>query len=140
MSEQLELDLGITPINIAPEEPEPTEEELDSMIPRPVGYRVLIVMPEIEETFGESGILKAGKTIQHDSILSMVGLVLELGEQAYADKERFPTGPWCKQGDYVMFRANSGTRFKVGRNEYRLLNDDTVEAVVQNPSAIQRVN
>jgi co-chaperonin GroES (HSP10) len=68
----------------------------------------------------------------------MIGVVLDVGDQAYADTERFPTGPWCKQGDYVMFRANSGTRFKVGRQEYRLINDDSVEAVVDDPSKITR--
>jgi len=65
-------------------------------------------------------------------------VVLDMGDQAYSDADRFPTGPWCKQGDYVMFRANSGTRFKVGKQEYRLINDDTVEAVVQDPSKITR--
>ena len=63
-----------------------------------------------------------------------------MGDQAYADKDRFPTGPWCKQGDYVMFRANTGTRFKVGNQEYRLMNDDSIEAVVDDPSVIARAN
>jgi co-chaperonin GroES (HSP10) len=67
-----------------------------------------------------------------------VGAVIELGEQAYSDKERFPTGPWCKVGDYVMFRANTGTRFKVGSQEYRLMNDDSIEAVVADPRAVTR--
>lgn len=118
---------------------EAREAQLEAMLPKPVGYRILIAMPTVTETFGTSGIVKAETTKHHESILSMVGMVLELGEQAYADKDRFPTGPWCKQGDYVMFRANSGTRFKVAGQEYRLLNDDTIEAVVADPSGIQRV-
>lgn len=61
-----------------------------------------------------------------------------MGAQAYSDKDRFPTGPWCEVGDYVMFRANTGTRFKVNRQEYRLMNDDSIEAVVEQPSAITR--
>lgn len=134
MSEQLELDLGIQPLEL-----DTPEAVLEAQTPTPVGYKLLIAMPQVEETFGDSGILKAGKTIHHDSILSMVGLVLDMGEQAYADKDRFPTGPWCKQGDYVMFRANTGTRFKVGNQEYRLMNDDSIEAVVADPRAIQRV-
>ena len=70
--------------------------------------------------------------------MSIIGLVVDMGDQAYGDAERFPTGPWCKQGDYVMFRANSGTRFKVDGLEYRLMNDDSVEAVVADPRGVSR--
>ena len=63
---------------------------------------------------------------------------MDMGDQAYADKERFPTGAWCKQGDYVMFRANTGTRFTVNGLEYRLMNDDSIEAVIDDPAGIQR--
>jgi len=114
------------------------EVVLNEQIPKPVGYRVLIALPSIDETYGESGLLKSEQTMRDEYILSMIGVVLDVGDQAYADTERFPTGPWCKQGDYVMFRANSGTRFKVGRQEYRLINDDSVEAVVDDPSKITR--
>ncbi len=71
--------------------------------------------------------------------MSIMGLVMDMGEQAYSDEERFPTGAWCKQGDYVMFRANTGTRFTVNGLEYRLMNDDSVEAVVADPTGIKRV-
>lgn len=128
LTEQLELPL------------EPSEAELDNLIPTPVGYHILIKMPEIEETFGDSGIIKSAKTMHHDSILSMVGLVLDMGAEAYADERKFPSGPWCKVGDYVMFRANSGTRFLVAGKEFRIMNDDSIEAVVRDPSAISRVN
>jgi len=117
---------------------EKQEVVLEAQIPKPVGYHILIAMPSIDDTFGDSGIVKAEKTLREEHILSMVGVVLDMGDQAYSDADRFPTGPWCKQGDYVMFRANSGTRFKVGKQEYRLINDDTVEAVVQDPSKITR--
>lgn len=70
--------------------------------------------------------------------MSIIGLVVDMGDQAYVDKDRFPTGAWCKQGDYVMFRANSGTRFRIGGTEYRLMNDDSIEAVVPDPSGITR--
>jgi len=115
------------------------EAVLEAQIPRPVGYHVLVRMPEVEETFGDSGIVKASKTIHHDSILSMIGLVVDMGEQAYKDEARFTSGAWCKVGDYVMFRANTGTRFKVGGMEFRLMNDDSVEAVVGDPRGITRV-
>tara|TARA_R100001594_G_scaffold43601_2_gene75765 strand:- start:1571 stop:1984 length:414 start_codon:yes stop_codon:yes gene_type:complete len=111
----------------------------DALIPKPVGYRLLIALPNVDETFGGE-IVKATKTLRDDYILSTIGVVLDMGEQAYADKDRFPTGPWCKQGDYVMFRANTGTRFKVGSQEYRLMNDDSIEAIVDDPSVVTRAN
>lgn len=122
----------------AAEKIEIPDEELESQLPKPVGYRLLIAMPEVEEKF-ESGLLKAAITKNHESVLSIIGLVLDMGEQAYSDGDRFPTGPWCNVGDYVMFRANTGTRFKVGGVEYRLMNDDSIEAVVADPRGVQRV-
>jgi len=114
------------------------EAELEASIPKPVGYRVLIALPNVEDTFGESGLLKAESTRREEYILSTVGSVLDMGKEAYSDKERFPTGPWCKVGDHVMFRANTGTRFKVGNQEFRLMNDDSIEAVVDDPRAVSR--
>jgi co-chaperonin GroES (HSP10) len=114
-----------------------TDEELEAQLPTPVGYRLLIALPKIEETF-ESGIIKSDKTLHEEKVLSIVGLVLDMGEQAYADADRFPTGPWCKVGDYVMFRANTGTRFKVNGVEYRLMNDDSIEAIVADPRGVSR--
>ena len=90
------------------------EAELEASIPKPVGYRVLIALPNVEDTFGESGLLKAESTRREEYILSTVGSVLDMGKEAYSDKERFPTGPWCKVGDHVMFRANTGTRLRWG--------------------------
>ena len=114
-----------------------TEEEFEAQLPKPVGYRLLIALPMVEETY-DSGLLKAGETRHAEQILSMMGAVIDMGEQAYADKERFPVGPWCKIGDFVMFRPNSGTRFKVNGQEYRLLNDDSIEAVVPDPRGVTR--
>jgi co-chaperonin GroES (HSP10) len=114
-----------------------SDEELEAQLPKPVGYRLLVALPKIEETF-ESGIVKADKTLYEEKILSIVGAVLDMGEQAYADKDRFPTGPWCKVGDFVLFRANTGTRFRVNGVEYRLMNDDSIEAVVADPRGVTR--
>jgi co-chaperonin GroES (HSP10) len=111
--------------------------ELEAAIPKPTGYHLLIALPEVEEEF-DGGILKATKTMKEELILSSIGLVLDMGDQAYADENRFPTGPWCKAGDYVMFRPNSGTRFRIGTTEYRLLNDDSVQAIVPNPRVVAR--
>jgi co-chaperonin GroES (HSP10) len=119
----------------------PVEQEAvltDDVIPKPVGYHLLIAMPEVDETY-ESGIVKSSKAIQHETLLSMVGAVIDMGSEAYGDASRFPNGPWCQVGDYVMFRSNSGTRFKVGGKEFRLMNDDSIEAVVADPKAIKTV-
>ncbi len=115
-----------------------TEEQLEDMLPLPVGYRVLIALPQIKETFEDTDLVKSSKTIHEEHVMSIIGLVVDMGGQAYADKDRFPTGAWCKRGDYVMFRANSGTRFKIADTEYRLMNDDSIEAVVRDPYGISR--
>ncbi len=112
---------------------------VEEAIPVPCGYNILIALPEVTEKFKDSVIEKAEMTKQHDTILSMVGLVLDVGPDAYADKTRFPNGPYCKPGDYVMFRPNSGTRFRVAGKELRLIHDDTVQAVVANPTLVERV-
>jgi len=115
-----------------------SDAELELQLPRPVGYRVLVALPQPEETYEGTSILKTDTERSRDHIMSIIGLVVELGDQAYGDEERFPTGPWCKEGDYVMFRMNSGTRFTIGNIEYRLMNDDSIEAVVADPTGIQR--
>jgi len=122
---------------LAPEEML-SQEDIEAQLPKPVGYRVLVALPQIEETFGDTGLLKSSNTISQEHIMSIIGLVLDMGEQAYSDEDRFPTGPWCKPGDYVMFRMNTGTRFKVGGVEYRLMNDDSIEAIVADPRGVTR--
>jgi|TARA_R100001015_G_C4605868_1_gene160913 co-chaperonin GroES (HSP10) len=115
-----------------------SDSELDQQLPRPVGYRVLVALPEIEKTYADTSVLKTDKEMHHDYIMSIMGLVVDMGAGAYQDKERFPDGAWCKEGDFVMFRANSGTRFKVAGKEYRLMNDDSIEAVVADPRGVAR--
>ena len=103
-----------------------------------MGYRILVALPQPEETVAGTSILKTETAKTQDHIMSIIGLVVDMGDGAYADKDRFPDGAWCKEGDFVMFRINSGTRFTIGGVEYRLMNDDSVEAVVTDPSGIQR--
>ena len=110
------------------------EAELEAQLPKPVGYRVLIALPQVEETFEGSELVKTSSIKNQEQVLSIIGAVIDMGTECYADKERFPTGPWCQVGDFVMFRANSGTRFKIGGTEYRLMNDDNIEAVVADGS------
>ena len=115
-----------------------SDAELELQLPRPVGYRILVALPQPDETVAGTSILKTETAKTQDHIMSIIGLVVDMGDGAYADKDRFPDGAWCKEGDFVMFRMNSGTRFTIGGIEYRLMNDDSVEAVVTDPSGIQR--
>ena len=94
-------------------------------------------MPQVDDTF-KSGIIKADKTKHIEEHSTVVLFVIKLGDMAYADKDRFPTGPWCKEGDFVITRAYSGTRIKIHGKEFRIINDDTVEAVVDDPRGYER--
>jgi len=104
-------------------------------IPAPKGYRILCMVPAIEDEY-DSGIIKADQTILTEELTTKVLFVVELGDMAYSDKTRFPTGAWCKKGDFVMTRAYAGTRFKIHGREFRIINDDTVEAVVEDPRGV----
>lgn len=112
-------------------------EEKATQLPIPSGYRILCAIPEVEETY-ESGLLKADSTINFEEKLATVLFVVHMGPDCYKDEKRFPTGPWCKQGDFVIVRPNAGTRLMIHGREFRMINDDTVEAVVLDPRGIKR--
>jgi co-chaperonin GroES (HSP10) len=119
------------------EVPEVTEEEMEQQLPKPVGYKLLIALPTVEKEF-DSGILKAERTVNEERIMTTIGVILDMGAEAYSDKTRFPNGPWCKIGDYVVIRPHTGTRIHVNGQELRLINDDSIEAVVADPRGITR--
>lgn len=106
-------------------------------LPDPSGYRILCAVPEIEDKY-ESGIVKSDMTMMHEELLSTVLFVMKVGPDAYKDKERFPSGPWCKEGDFVLVRPHGGTRLKIHGREFRIINDDAVEGVVDDPRGISR--
>jgi len=112
-------------------------EERAKQLPTPQGYRILCAIPEAEETF-DSGILKSDETRRHDELLTTVLFVVDMGPDCYKDSERYPTGPWCKKGDFILVRPNAGTRLVIHDREFRIINDDSVEAVVQDPRGIKR--
>jgi co-chaperonin GroES (HSP10) len=112
-------------------------EEKARQVPTPSGYRILCAIPEVDKEY-ESGLLKADDTINYEEKLATVLFVVGLGPDCYSDKSRFPNGPWCKQGDFVIVRPNAGTRLHIHGKEFRMINDDSVEAVVQDPRGIKR--
>lgn len=113
-------------------------EEKAKQIPEPSTFHLLCVLPEINEEY-ESGLVKAGQTMHFEELLSPVLFVVKVGPDAYKDEKRFPSGPSCKAGDFVLVRPNTGTRIKIHGKEFRVINDDSVEAVVQDPRGITRV-
>jgi co-chaperonin GroES (HSP10) len=113
------------------------QEEKARQVPTPSGYRILCAIPEVDKEF-ESGIAKAEDTINYEEKLATVLFVVGLGPDCYADSSRFPNGPWCKKGDFVIVRPNAGTRLHIHGKEFRMINDDSVEAVVEDPRGIRR--
>jgi co-chaperonin GroES (HSP10) len=115
-------------------------EEKAKQLPDPTGFMLLTVVPEAMEEYANSdvGIIKDSKTMYYEEILTPVLFVVKIGPEAYQDKTRFPSGPRCKVGDFVIVRPNSGTRLKIHGREFRIINDDSVEGVVQDPRGITR--
>lgn len=114
-----------------------TAEEKARQLPQPSTYHILCALPEIEAEY-ESGLLKAGNTMHFEEVMSPVLFVVAIGPDCYKDKTRFPSGPSCKKGDFILVRPNTGTRIKIHGREFRIINDDSVEAVVQDPRGISR--
>lgn len=114
-----------------------TDEDKATQLPDPSGYRILCAIPEIEDKY-DSGIIKADSTMHHEEVLSTVFFVVKMGPDCYKDATRFPNGPWCKVGDFVLARPNSGTRLKIHGREFRIINDDSVEGTVLDPRGIKR--
>jgi|TARA_R110000796_G_scaffold99580_1_gene207818 co-chaperonin GroES (HSP10) len=106
--------------------------------PVPSGYKILVGLPQIEEKT-DGGIIKPDNILETESMSTVVGFVIGLGPDCYQDKEKFPNGPYCKEGDFILIRAFQGTRFKIEGEEFRLINDDNVEAVVDDPRGYSRV-
>lgn len=113
------------------------DETVLDRLPEPKGYRILIAAAKVEDKT-KGGVIIPDERREAEETASMIGYVLRVGSEAYADPQRFPSGPWCKEGDYIIFRSYSGTRFKVDGKEFRLINDDTVEAVVEDPRGYSR--
>ena len=114
-----------------------TDAEKATQLPKPSGYRILCAIPEVEKEF-DSGIAKADTTMHYEELLTTVLFVVDLGPDCYKDTNRFPTGPWCKKGDFILVRPNSGSRLVIHGREFRMINDDSVEGIVEDPRGIRR--
>jgi co-chaperonin GroES (HSP10) len=112
-------------------------EKKATQIPNPATFHLLCMVPQAEEEY-ESGLAKAGNTMHYEEVLTPVLFVAKMGPDAFKDEKRFPSGPSCSVGDFVIVRPNSGTRLKIHGTEWRIINDDSVEAVVEDPRGIQR--
>jgi len=114
-----------------------TAEEKARQLPDPSGYRILCGIPDIDDKF-VNGLLKAEVTLHHEELLTTVLFVIKMGPDAFKDEKRFPSGPYCKPGDFILVRPHAGTRLKIHGREFRIINDDSVEGVVEDPRGISR--
>jgi co-chaperonin GroES (HSP10) len=112
----------------------PDEKILDRL-PDPTGWRML-VLPYKGQGKTKGGVILTDETMQERGYTTVTGLVLKMGTECYDNKERFPNGPWCKKGDWIIFGRYAGSRFGIEGGEVRILNDDEIIAVVKDPEDI----
>jgi co-chaperonin GroES (HSP10) len=117
-----------------------SDETKASSLPTPTGWKLLCVVPEVDEKIAGTSLdlVRDAATMRQEEHATTVLFVLRMGPAAYKDAEKFPTGPWCKEGDFILVRTYSGTRFKIFGKEFRIINDDQVDCVVQDPRGITR--
>lgn len=131
-----EILIGTNPNDPGQTLPE-TAEQKAKQLPDPVGYRILCAVPTIESKY-DNGLIKADITMHHEELLTTVLYVVKLGPDCYKDASRFPSGAYCKEGDFILVRPHAGTRLKIHGKEFRIINDDSVEGVVDDPRGIER--
>ena len=116
-----------------------TDDEKAHQLPTPAGYKLLCIVPDVSETIEGSSLVKAADYMRREEQTTSVLFVLKVGPDAYKDTAKFPNGPWCKAGDFVVVRTYTGTRLKMYGKELRLINDDQIDAVVEDPRGISHV-
>jgi len=121
--------------------PETTEktEAIDDYMPKAIGHKLVIVVDERPETFDDTQIIKPESQRTLEQHMMQVGRVIDMGPDAYNDKERFPTGPWCAVGDWVLLDRYGGIKFRLGKQIIRIVNDDHIEATVANPRLLVKL-
>ena len=112
-----------------------TKEDNESLLermPTPTGWRILI-LPHKGKGKTEGGVVLPDQVVDQHNVSTQVGYVLKIGDLAYKDKEKFPTGPWCKEKDWVVFARYAGSRMEIDGGEIRMLNDDEVLGTIESP-------
>ena len=117
-----------------PKEKDLANAEL-TKLPNPTGWRIL-VLPFKPKRITKGGVHIADTAAERQHVATVCGLVLDIGPDCYRDKERYPRGPWCKKGEWVMFARYAGSRFKIEGGEIRILNEDEILATIQDPEQI----
>jgi co-chaperonin GroES (HSP10) len=148
MTNETEAGLILPPSIVLPKHIQPADkpdEDADNetkagALPTPTGWKLLCVVPEVDEKIAGTSLdlVRDHASMQQDNHATTVLFVLRVGPDAYKDSAKFPNGAWCKEGDFVLVRTYSGTRFKIFGKEFRLINDDQVDAVVQDPRGLTR--
>lgn len=117
-----------------------TPEEKATQLPEPTGWKLLCIVPDVSEKLDGTSLdlVRPTEALRREEHATTVLFVLKVGPDAYKDSAKFPGGAWCKAGDFVLVRTYSGTRFQIYGKEFRLINDDQVDAVVQDPRGITR--
>ncbi len=115
-----------------------SDDDKAKQMPNPSGYMVLVGLPEIGEKT-EGGVYRPDRLRDQEQVASIVGYVISLGPDAYSDEKRFPSGAWCKEGDFVIFKSYTGVRMEIHGLEFRLVSDDSIHAVVQDPRGVARI-
>ena len=135
---ELEMPEAIQPVD-APDD-NATDEQKATMLPEPTGWKLLCAVPEVSDKIDgtDLDLVKPTSLLRQEEHATTVLFVLKVGPEAYKDTTKFPSGPWCQKGDFVLVRTYSGTRFKIFGKEFRLINDDQVDAVVQDPRGLTR--
>jgi|TARA_R100000479_G_scaffold172081_1_gene116297 co-chaperonin GroES (HSP10) len=132
-------DTALDKMYVEPQErvldPSLADQSLIERMPSPTGWRLLI-LPYRGKGKTEGGLYLPDKVIEDNQISTQVGFVLKMGPMAYKDPEKFPSGPWCAEKDWVMFARYAGSRFKIDGGEVRILNDDEILAKIQEPEDI----
>ena len=116
-------------------DPSLIDKSLKERIPSPTGWRI-VVLPYKGKAKTSGGVYLPDQVIETNEISTTVGYVLKVGDLAYKDKQKFPTGPWCKEGDWIMFARYAGSRFKIEGGEVRILNDDEILASILDPEDV----
>lgn len=118
--------------------PEDLDQSVIDRIPKPTGWRI-VVLPFKPPKKSKGGIVLAEQAVERLQIATVCGYVVSTGPLAYADKEKFPEGPWCKKGDWIVFGRYAGARISLDDGEIRILNDDEVLATIRDPEDIRHM-